>query len=126
MEIKENSIKQQSQNRVSSHAKLFPDIKENSIIQQLQNRASSHDTLDQQVQIVPLAILPVPIDTAPLPSAHLAPELALIQLANLKLIGRRFLYVIILKTLRKVAHFGGLEEQRKTEKVPTASKDTKF
>jgi hypothetical protein len=109
MEIEENSIKQQSQSRVSSHdtsarAKLFPYIKENSIIQQLQNRASSHDTLDQQGQIVPLVILPVPIDTAPLPSAHSARELALIQLANLKLIGRRFLYIIILKTLRKVAH----------------------
>jgi hypothetical protein len=48
---------------------LFPYKKENSIIQQLQNKASSHDRLDQQGQIVPLAILLVLIDTAPLPSA---------------------------------------------------------
>jgi hypothetical protein len=34
------------------------EIKENSIIQQLQNKASSHDTIAQQGQIVPLAILP--------------------------------------------------------------------
>jgi hypothetical protein len=46
---------------------LFPYKKENSIIQQLQNRASSHDRLNQQGQIVPLAILLVLID---LPSAR--------------------------------------------------------
>ncbi len=42
----------------------------NSIIQQSQNRASSHDMLEQQGQIVPLAILPVLIDTAPPPLLH--------------------------------------------------------
>jgi hypothetical protein len=34
-------------------------------IQQLKNRASSQDTLDQQGQIVPLVILPVPIVPPP-------------------------------------------------------------
>ncbi len=34
------------------------EIMENSIIQHLENRVSSHNTLDQQQQIVPLAILP--------------------------------------------------------------------
>jgi hypothetical protein len=36
----------------------------------MQDRASSCDRLDQQGQIVPLAILLVLIDTDPLPSAH--------------------------------------------------------
>jgi hypothetical protein len=88
----------------TSKGKLFPYKEKNSIKQELQNRASSHDALGQQGQIVPLAILPVPIDTAPLPSPRLAPELALIQLTNLKFISQRFLYIIILKTLRKVAY----------------------
>jgi hypothetical protein len=83
---------------------LFPYEKENSIIQQLQNRASSHDRLDQQGQIFPLAILLVLIDTAPFPLHVAARERAQLQLANLKLIGRQFLYIIISKTLGRVAH----------------------
>ncbi len=70
-----NQTKITKQSKFPSHAiparaKLFPYKQENSIIQQLQNRASSHDRLDQQGQIVPLAILLVLIDTAPLPSAR--------------------------------------------------------
>jgi hypothetical protein len=69
-------------------ALISMEIKENSIKQQSQNRVSSHDMLDKQEQIVILAILLVLIDTGPLPSAPSAWELAQIQLANLKLIGQ--------------------------------------
>jgi hypothetical protein len=112
MEIKENSIKQKLQNRVSSHHMLYqqgqnliPYKKENSIIKQLQNRASSHDRLDQQGQIVPLAILLVLIDTAPLPSARGGAGTCSIAVGEFKIDWSAIFISNTIKNIRKSCSF---------------------